>query len=175
MKTSAGAMFTVWPTTTVPAIGDPAPRSETPTADDAAGIAAISTDATPDPDFYRSSIADAVTSGQPSLIVFATPAFCQTAVCGPALDMVQTVAADYRDRVTFVHVEPYLLKQTENGLQPDLKGGRLQPVLALKEWGLLTEPYIFVVDAQGNVSAGFEGMAGADELRAALDAVTASD
>ena len=39
------------------------------------------------------------------------------------------------------------------------------------EWGLPTEPYVFVVDAQGKVAAKFEGMAYPDELIATLDAL----
>ena len=39
------------------------------------------------------------------------------------------------------------------------------------EWGLPTEPWVFVVDAKGKVAAKFEGMAYPDELTAALDAL----
>jgi hypothetical protein len=169
----ARVVFDVQPTSTTPAIGAPAPRSETPTADTPQGIAAISTDPDPDPDFYRQSIAQAVTSGKPSMLVFATPAFCQTRTCGPALDVIKDVAADFKDEVVFVNVEPYLLQETPNGLQPLLDDkGRLQPVEAVLDYGLVTEPYTFVVDADGNVAAKFEGMAGADELRSALESVT---
>ena len=170
---SARVVFPVQPTSTTPAIGAAAPQVDTPTATTAAGIAAISTDTTPDPDFYRMSIAQAVTAGKPALIVFATPAFCKSATCGPALNVVKGVAADYKSSVDFVHVEPYILQQTPNGLQPVLdKTGNLQTVQATNTYGLLTEPYIIVVDKTGKVAAEFEGIAGADELTAALDAVT---
>jgi hypothetical protein len=35
----------------------------------------------------------------------------------------------------------------------------------------LSEPFIFVVDRTGTITASFEGIVGEDELRAALDAV----
>ena len=38
------------------------------------------------------------------------------------------------------------------------------PVDAVNEWGLPTEPYTFVVDGNGKVSAKFEGISAADEL-----------
>jgi hypothetical protein len=173
---SARILFTVLPYGSTPAIGAEAPASDTPTATTPEGIAAISTDTTPDPDFYRMSVAQAVASGKPTLIIFATPAFCQTAMCGPTLEIIKGVAADYKDRVNFVHVEPYLLQQTANGLQPlPDAAGHLQPVQAVFDYGLTSEPYMFLVDATGNIASKVEGIAGADEIRAALDAVLAPD
>lgn len=165
------AIFSVLPYGSVPAIGAAAPRSDTPTATTPEGIAAISTDTSPDPDFYRLSIAQAVGSGRPTMIVFSTPQFCATATCGPTLDIVKAVAADYKDRVDFIHVEPYQLQQTETGLQPLLANGGLQVVQAVIDYGLPTEPYQFIVDGSGIVRTQFQGIASADEIRAALDGV----
>jgi hypothetical protein len=169
---TARVAFNVLPSSTLPAIGAPAPKADTPTAADAAGIAAISTDPQPDPDFYRLTISQAITSGKPSLIVFATPAFCQTRTCGPTLQLIKTAAAPFKGRVNMVHVEPYLMHQTSGGLQPVLDpNGQLQIVPAVLIYGLQNEPFTFVVDAAGKVSAEFEGIVGADELTAALNAV----
>ncbi len=96
-------------------------------------------------------------------------------MCGPTLDIIKGVAAGYKDRVNFVHVEPYQLQQTANGLQPLLDAnGQLQPVQSVFDYGLTSEPYMFVVDAAGNIAAKVEGIAGADEVKAMLDAVIAS-
>ena len=63
---------------------------------------------------------------------------------------------------------------TENGLQPALdEDGRLQPVQAVLDYGIPVEPYLFLVDAKGDVFAKFEGVVGADELRAAIEDVLA--
>ncbi|MEA2675939.1 MAG: hypothetical protein QOJ81_80 [Chloroflexota bacterium] len=165
-------IFDVAQTGTSPAIGAAAPSDETPTATDAAGIAAISTDDDPDPDFYTMSIADALAAHEPFVVVFATPAFCRSATCGPTLDLVKTAAADFKDRLTFIHVEPYSLAMTDGHLQPLLDANNNPiPVQAVNDWGLPTEPYVFVVDGAGKVSAKFEGLAADDELRAAFDAV----
>ena len=170
---TARVIFDVEATSSTPGIGQAAPPADTPTATDAAGIAAISTDPTPDPDFYRLTITQAETSGKPSLIIFATPAFCKTATCGPTLDRVGAIAQAYKGKVNFVHVEPYLLKQTPTGLQPVLSAqGELQPVPAADTFGLLNEPYTFILDAQGRVAYKFDGIMGMDELTAALDAVS---
>ncbi len=165
-------VFPVRPTTTTPPIGAQAPATETPTATTPDEIAAISTDTEPDPDFYTTSIEQALESDQPFLVIFSTPAFCRTRTCGPALDIVKSVAAAFSDEVSFIHVEPYQLATVDGQLQPVLSEQN-QPVAipAVTEWGLPTEPYIFVVDADGRVSAKLEGVASADEIREALNAV----
>jgi hypothetical protein len=166
------SIFDVRETGTTPAIGAAAPATATPTATDAAGIAAISTDDDPDPDFYARSVVDALTAHEPFVLVFATPAFCASATCGPTLDVVKGVAADYKGRLTFIHVEPYQLQMTDGHLQPVLSAENFPiPIAAVDLWGLPTEPYVFVVDAAGKISAKFEGIAAEDELRAAFDAV----
>lgn len=164
--------FTVTATTTTPALGGAAPASDTPTATDASAIARISSDADPDPDFYRLSIRDALAAGMPTVVVFATPQFCTSATCGPALELVKQVKPEYAGRVTFIHVEPYQI-EIELG-QRKLKlgtDGYPVTVAAVTEWGIPSEPYVFVIDADGRVSAKFEGPAAIEELRAALDAV----
>lgn len=165
-------VFDVRASATTPAIGAPVQSEDTPTATDAAGIAAISTDAHPDPDFYTTSISGALAAHEPFVVVFATPAFCRSATCGPTLDLVKQVAADYKGRLTFIHVEPYQLKMTDGHLQPVLSADNNPiPIKPVEDWGLLTEPYVFVVGADGKLSAKFEGIASAEELRTAFDAV----
>jgi hypothetical protein len=132
-------------------IGMPAPKSNTPTA--AQDLRTISSDTDPDPRLHQMSVAEAVTSGKPSLILFATPGFCQTAVCGPGVDVVQRLVDTFGDRINAVHVEIY---------QHPFE--RLQQVAAMKEWGLQTEPWLFLVDETGQVTERFEGGITFEEL-----------
>jgi hypothetical protein len=169
---TARVTFSVRATTQAPAIGADAPPSDTLTAADPAAIAAISTDTDPDPAFYTLSVKDAIAAGKPFVLVFATPLFCSSGTCGPALDLVKQVAPAYLGRVNFIHVEPYILRLSDGRIQPEVDvTGYPKPVRATVEWGLPTEPYVFVVDAHGKVAAKFEGMAYPDELTAALDDV----
>jgi hypothetical protein len=171
-KRTGRMVFPVRQTGSTPPIGAQAPTSDTPTAQTPADIATISTDTSPDPDFYTTSEPDALAAHKPFVLIFATPAFCQSATCGPTLNLVKSVAADYRDKLTFIHVEPYKLQVVNGALQPVLSEQNLPiPVDATNIWGLTTEPYIFVVDSNGKVSAKFEGIASDEELRAAFDAV----
>ena len=153
--------------------GEKAPSIETPTLNDVAGgVERISTDPSPDLSFYETSVADALTDHEPFVLVFATPKFCQTATCGPTLDRVKTVATAHPD-VTFINVEPYQLALVDGQLQPDLSdAGQLQAAPATDAYGLLSEPYIFVVGGDGVVKASFELIFTPEEIDAALEGLS---
>jgi len=156
-----GAAFTVLDKANSVAVGAPAPQSDTLTLDEVANVSEIDTSDPPIPEMHTMSIAEAVTSGRPSVIVFATPAFCTSRICGPTKEIVDELFQQFKDQVVFVHVEPYDLKRARDG-----EG--LFPVAAATEWGLQSEPWVFLVDAQGIVAAKFEGVVTLDELRDAL-------
>lgn len=146
-------------TSSVPDAGQPAPRSETLTAASVDSLGEITTDTAPNLDFYQLSVADAVENGRPTVVIFATPAFCQTAICGPTIEIAKDVA-DGTDGVDFVHVEPFDIEQARNG--------SLLPIDAMTEWGLVTEPWVFVIDGDGDIAASFEGIVGGHEISSAL-------
>lgn len=157
---------------TTPALGAKPPTIDTPTLADVGGdVKALTTDQTPEPRLYETSIGDALTAGKPFVVTFATPAFCRTQTCGPTLDAVKSVAADYPD-LTFINVEPYKMALRDGSLQPVLDAqGQLQAAAWTEAWGLPTEPYTFVIAADGTVAAKFEGIMPPDELTAAIDAL----
>ena len=154
---------------TSPALGASAPSVATPTADQVGGdLAKLSTDTEPVRRFYETSIADALAAGKPFVLTFATPAFCQTRLCGPTLDIVKDVAKANPD-LTFINVEPYRMTFSDGRLQPELdENGQLQAAAWTDAWGLPSEPYTFVIAADGTVAAKFEGVLGAEELTQAL-------
>jgi hypothetical protein len=172
-KRTGRVVFPVRDAPATPRIGASAPATDNPTASTPDEIGRISTDDDPDPDFYRESVAQALAAHEPFAVVFATPAFCRTATCGPTLDVVESAAADFKDRMTFIHVEPYELEFVDGSLRPVLSERNVPiSVPATEQWGLPTEPYVFVVDSSGNVTAKFEGIASAEELRAAFSQVS---
>jgi len=152
------ASFEVRQDSSTPSLGEAVPPSDTLTADDAKNLAAISTDTEPDPKFYELSVAEALETGEPFVVAFATPKFCASATCGPTLDIVKEASADY-PQVNYLHVEPYTNLDDPNNLQP---------IKAVREWGLPSEPWVFVVDGDGNLAAKYEGVLSADELRETL-------
>jgi hypothetical protein len=162
--------FDVQPTSSVIAVGDKAPASDTPTLADVGGdVSKISSDPSPVPAFYETSIADALDAGKPFVVAFATPKFCVSKQCGPTLDRLKPIAARHPD-VTVINVEPYQLEATDSGLQPVTSGDppQLTPSQATLDWRLPTEPWVFVVDRDGIVTDSFMLIFSDDELEAAL-------
>jgi hypothetical protein len=161
--------YDVWETTMTPPIGAAAPVIDSPTAADFGGnLSFISSDPEPVERFYELSIMDAIEADAPAVISFVTPAFCQTATCGPTLEKVKAVAEGHPE-TNFVHVEPYLMHMQNDYLQPLLsEEGWLQSAPWTTLWGLRTEPYVVVLDADGVVRAKFEGAITVEELEDAL-------
>lgn len=164
--------YDVRDTTTTPPIGTAAPAIDTPTAADVGGdLSRISTDPEPVERFYELSIRDVIEADSPAIIAFATPSFCRSATCGPTLDKVKAVAEAHPE-VNVVHVEPYVMHVQDGSLQPSLsEDGYLQSAPWTEAWGLRTEPYVVVIDADGIVRAKFEGAISVDEIEDVLDAL----
>jgi hypothetical protein len=138
-----------------PAIGSPALPSQTPTATTLDQVEKICS-ARPVDDFHQLSIDAALGQQKPLLVLFATPGFCVTRTCGPSLEIVQAAAAPYRDRLNVVHVEIY-------------RGGRPPEVVpTVGEWGLISEPWVFLVGANGTIVDKFEGGITLDEVGPAV-------
>jgi hypothetical protein len=158
LEETVNAAFDVVEEGTTPEIGAPAPASKTLTARDVKDLEIISTDPHPDPDFYEVSVKEAINDGDPFVVVFATPKFCTSQVCAPTLNIVKKASKGFRG-VRFIHVEVY-----KNLDDPSA----LKVVPAVKQWGLPSEPWVFVVDADGRVAAKYEGTVTAGELGEAL-------
>jgi hypothetical protein len=164
--------FDVEPSSPVVKVGDHAPASKTPTLSDVGGDPTrISTDPSPDPALYQTSVDQALANHQPFVLIFATPKFCVSAQCGPTLDRIKPFVARYPS-VAFINVEPYKLKLVDGELQADVDSqGQLQPTDTTLQWNLQSEPWVFVVDRNGIVRASYELIFSDQELTTALDSV----
>lgn len=171
---TARMTFSVRDATGAIGVGQKAPASKTPTAADVGGdLTKISTDKAPDPAFYQTSVADALATHKPFMLVFATPKFCTSQQCGPTLDQFKPIAAAHKD-VTFINAEPYQLKVVDGSLQPVLDAqNQLQATDITDQWGLLSEPWIFAVDRDGVVRGSYELTITPAELDAILPVITA--
>jgi hypothetical protein len=143
----------------IPEPGDQAPAIHTPTEDDVADLAEIDT-RDPHDSMHEEDFADVV-GEEPVVLVMATPALCASRVCGPSVDIAEQVKAEYEDEAAFIHMEIYEDNVVDKGLRPQIE-----------DYGLQTEPWIFVIDAEGSVSAAFEGPISVGELDAAVDEIT---
>ena len=146
----------------VPGSGQPAPRTTQPTIRTVQDIKEIDSSIPPRPELHDMTVAEAIDSKKPTLVAFATPAFCQTRFCGPVVEeVVVPLSKEYRGRANFVHIEPYRLAEARQG--------KLVPIAEMAQWNLASEPYLFVLDGSGRVAAQFEGIVEKDEVAAVLD------
>ena len=151
-------------------IGEKAPASVNRTVGDGAPLEELSSAHEPDAGLYATSIAEALGQGRPTMVVFATPSFCTSATCGPQVETVSLVRRKYEGRASFIHVEVY---ENPHEVQGDLSRARTSPIM--DEWGLTSVPewtnesWVFVVDADGVVTARFEAYSTASELEEALE------
>jgi hypothetical protein len=129
------------------------PSGDSPVGDPAS----ISSDPSPDPALYARSIAEAMESGIPTLIHFGSPAHCAGESCAAALDEVKSTLAAYKGRANIIHVE------TRSMADP----GELSPTAVA--WGIPSEPWTFVLDRNGRISARAEGLVDRTELGLLLD------
>lgn len=144
----------------VPRPGQMAPRIHTPTAAEAGGdLAKITTRIPPDTQ-NRVDYAEAL-GREPILLLFATPQFCQSRVCGPVVDVAEQVKEETGDGAAFIHMEIYR----------DNEPPRTRP--QVKAFHLPTEPWLFAIDRQGKVRAVVEGAFGLEKMREVVAEVAA--
>jgi hypothetical protein len=149
----------------IPRPGRPLPPTPTPTVADAHGVDPICTQDPPCP-LHEVDLEAALGTG-PLAVLVSTPAFCQTAICGPVLDLF-VAARDAAPDVTFVHVEVYASAEEVEAEGPD---ATLAP--AIEAWKLPYEPCLFLVAADGTVAERLDVIYDSDELAEALTRLTA--
>lgn len=152
----------------LPAPGQPAPATENLTVDstgvpEAAIDSRVATEGEiPDPELHAWTIARALREGRPALVVFATPVYCVSQFCGPVTDMAQDLSGRYADRAVFIHVE--IWQDYENQVLNQ----------AALDWlqmpnGDLTEPWLFLIGADGTIVDRWSSMWSEQEVAAELE------
>ena len=139
-----------------PVAGDAARPTPSRTLLDEPDLARLTSDPRPEPGLYQLSIDDALANGRPLLLVFATPAFCHSRTCAPALDVIKAVWRDHAADLDAIHVEVF-----GNPHEPSA----LVESAAFLAWDLPSEPWVFLIDAAGVIVAAYEGSVTDRELR----------
>ena len=158
---AAPAQVVVRKESPVPDVGDPAPVVQTDTVASGGGIEAVDTRRPTAPELHRTNFAD-VAGKKPVALLFATPQYCESRVCGPVVDIALQLEQEYGDRVQFIHQEVFEDNDPNKGLRKPLR-----------EFGLPTEPWLFTIDAKGRVAARLEGSFGLNGFERALQAAIA--
>jgi hypothetical protein len=168
-KSEARVQFDVRSKTQTLAVGEKALAATNGTSRDTP-LKQIHTGSVKDDGFHDLSIDEALASGRPSVLVFATPSFCQTRTCGPSLQVAVKAAPNYSGKVNFLHIEPYELDADGNLVTRPDGFGKLAKTA--ETWRLPSEPWVFVLDKSGMVVSRFEGPYALEELTYILDQVS---
>jgi hypothetical protein len=164
IKSGNGFQYSLLPTQNpvgdfpMPGVGQRAPAIHTLTTGQVSNVSQIDTRVPPD-DMHSDDFADVV-GQKPAVLLFATPALCQSRVCGPVTDIAEQVKQQYGDRVAFIHQEVYKDNNINEGPRPQMTAFHLN-----------TEPWCFVIDRSGKVSTILQGPFSVQELEAAVQKV----
>jgi hypothetical protein len=153
---SARPVITVKTEDFVPQVGERPPMIHTPTEADVGGDLEQIDTRVPPSSMHETDFADVI-GKEPVVLTFATPLLCQSRVCGPVVDVVEQVKAQFEGEAEFIHMEVYNENEIRKGYRPQLTAFRLP-----------TEPWTFTFDSDGRVAARLEGAFSAEELDAAV-------
>jgi hypothetical protein len=140
----------------IPGVGDKAPKVHTDTLESAKGDVSKIDTRVPPSDMHAVDFADVV-GKKPVALLFSTPQLCQSRVCGPVTDMELQMKSKYGDKMDFIHQEVYVDNDVKKGLRPPLT-----------EFNVRSEPWLFVVNAKGIITARLEGSIGVAEFENAV-------
>lgn len=161
---TGNTVFEVHEKPVYPAVGEPAPKTDNLTLSSKdAPKAAVDSRAgggeIPDAELHRMTISESIARKEPALVVFATPVYCVSRFCGPITDMIAELAEKYSTRANFIHVEIW-----RNFEKQVVNKGAADWVLR----GDLTEPWVYLIGADGEIEARWDNVATAEELESYL-------
>jgi hypothetical protein len=142
------ATFPVARAPVFPAAGQHAIPVDNPTI--GSGVPAVQIDSraaggnpVPDPELHRWSVREALAAHRSILLLFSTPAYCKSQVCGPETDTMARLAKRYANRAVFIHVEVW----------KNFGTAALSPAATpwLLHHGVLNEPWLYLIDARGTI------------------------
>jgi len=144
----------------IPQVGEKAPKIHTPTVQDAGNDPSKVTTRLPPDTQNQVDYADAL-GKEPILLLFATPQFCQSRVCGPVVDVAEQLKDQYGDEAAFIHMEIYKDNDPGKGVRPQVRA-----------FNLPSEPWLFAIDREGVIRAEVEGAFGVDRMTEVVKEVT---
>ncbi len=136
--------FSVTENNIAPGLGTICPNGITPTTSAPLDATILCTRFKGDCGLHSHSVPELLATKKPFIVIFATPARCQTTYCGPVLDLTRNIA-DKHTSIPVIHVEIYK-DETSNDL-----------LEAVNAWGLQTEPWLFGISAEGTIDSRLDG------------------
>ena len=144
-------------------IGERPPASTNRTLNDRTTLSSLTTGSFYDEQLYQLTVKEAIETPRPLVVVFASPAFCTTPVCGPQVQAVSSLREKYGGMVDFIHIDIY---ENPEEIQGDVSSGVRTPIL--EEWGITADEWTYVIGSDSLVSASFENFAPEPVLEEAI-------
>jgi hypothetical protein len=139
----------------IPGVGERAPKVSTDTLDSLKGDKELLDTRKPPSDMHADFAS--VVGKKPVALLFSTPQLCVSRVCGPVTDLALQMRAKYGDEMEFIHQEVWKDNDLNAGVRPPLAAFNLE-----------SEPWLFVVDKSGRITARLEGSFGIDAFENAV-------
>jgi hypothetical protein len=99
---------------------------------------------------------------RPIVLLFTTPEFCQSRVCGPVTDVASQAEHEFGDKAAFIQMDIYNHNDPGKGVRPQVRAFHLP-----------SEPWLFTIDRSGDVSSAIEGALGPELMTEAVERVIA--
>ena len=148
-------------------VGDSLRKTEIPTFDNPLDFSEICTRFDPCP-YHYVTIEEALSNSLPTVLLFSTPGFCQTSICGPSLEILIGLLGKNTDSINVIHAEVYTNpeKITEvNNFQ-----SLLSP--AINDYGMTFEPSLIIANSKNRVLARLDYMFDKLEMERALSLIS---
>ena len=140
----------------LPVPGDQLPPVVTPTLSNPLDMDPMCTLTPNQCPLHSVSVDAALKMQKPVVYLIGTPAHCTSGTCAPGLEYLVDIAAEFRDKATFIHTEVYM----------DQGATKVTP--AVSDYYMTFEPALFVTDATGKVVVRLDAVFDDKEIRDAL-------
>ena len=150
--------------TTVLGPGQKMPVIDTPTTSNLRGVQLLCTREPACP-LHDVSLRDALSAGDRIALLIGTPKYCQTAICGPVLDVLLAQQAQFPS-IKMLHAEVY---PSDAAAQP----GKQQTTETVNAFGLTFEPVLYLAASDGTIVERVDTIFDSTELHDALTRLAA--
>jgi hypothetical protein len=132
-------------------------------------IAELTTGLNPNFGLYKETVANAVKEQRPTVLVFASPGFCVSPMCGSQVKIISDLFEDYGEEFSFIHIETY---NDPHKVRERPDNAERNPILA--DWGIISDQVVYLINRDGLIFERFEGFSPYVELEASMQALIAN-
>lgn len=148
--------FVVNETNIAPALDAVCIASDSPTNTDPKDAKVLCTRFEGNCGLHEHTISDLLNTNEPFIVMFATPARCQTSYCGPVLEILKKELET--NKINAIHIEIYKNETSNETLE------------TVTQWNLPSEPWLFAVNSSGKIVKRLDGAFDLSEIQECISA-----